>query len=254
MLKKHFSLAAMVGLAGSVMWMGCSSDDPPATTPGETDAGTQTGTDAGNTETDSGNKQPEKDAGDKDASAFEGVDITYGKCPDFAKCGGDVTGSWKVSGGCVSDDAFAEAKVKCPGLQESDVAIKASGTVVATATTIQRKTTAQITAKVSVPKSCSPIPDCSLIAGGLQSGAVPGAPKFEKATCADSGANCDCDVVATVTEDTDDEYTTSGNVLTTKDPARTFDYCAKADTVTYTETTPPVKDVFTLPFVVELTK
>ena len=254
MLTKRFSLAAVVGLAGSVMWIGCSSDDSPATTTGDTDAGTQTGTDSGNTDTDSGNNQGDKDASNDKDAGFEGVDVTYGKCPEFTKCGGDVAGSWMVAGGCVSDDAFAAAKVKCPGLEESDVVIKANGTVVATATTIQRKTAVQVSAKIAVPKTCSPVPDCGLIATGLQSGAVPGAPKFEKAKCTDSGANCDCDVLGTVTEDTDDEYTTSGNVLTTKDPERTFEYCAKADTITYTETTPPAKDSFTLPFVVELKK
>ena len=254
MLTKSFSLAAVVGLAGSVMWVGCSSDDPKVSAPTQ-DAGTGTDNDSGKSDTDSGNNNPpDDDAGSKKDAGFDGVDITYGKCPDFTKCGGDVVGSWKVSGGCVADDAFAEAKTKCPGLQESDVVIKANGTVVATATTIERKTNVQVSAKVVVPKSCSPVADCSLIAAGLQTGALPGAPKFETATCTDSGANCNCDVVGTVNEETNDDYTTAGNVLTTKDPDRTFDYCVKGTKTTYKETTAPVKGEFSLPIIVELTK
>ncbi len=254
MLTKSFSLAAVVGLAGSVMWVGCSSDDPNTSAPTQ-DAGPGSDNDSGNNDTDSGNNNPpDDDAGSKQDASFEGVDIKYGKCPDFVKCGGDVVGSWKVSGGCVPDDAFAEARTKCPGLQESDVVIKANGTVVATATTIERKTNVQVSAKVVVPKSCSPIADCGLIATGLQTGALPGAPKFDTATCTDSGANCNCDVVGSINEDTSDDYTTSGNVLTTKDPERTFDYCVKGNVTTYKETTAPAQGEFSLPIIVEIAK
>lgn len=254
MLSKSFSVAAVVGLTGSVVWIGCSSDDPAATNT-TTDAGPETEKDSGSGEVDSGGGQGEKDSGAKeDSGSFEGVDITYGKCPAFTKCGGDVTGSWKVSGGCVADDAFAEAKTKCPGLQESNVVIKANGTVVATATKITRKTNVQVSAKVTVPKSCSPVPDCGLIGAGLQTGALPGAPKFDKATCTDSGANCDCDVVGTVTEEADDDYTTADGVLTTADPARTFDYCVDGNKTTYKETTAPAQGTFSLPIIVEITK
>ncbi len=252
MLTRSFSLAAVVGLAGSVVWIGCSSDDPPANNPSNVDAGGGNENDAGTGGTDSGNEQP-KDGGDKDAG-FEGVDITYGKCPDFTKCGGDVTGSWKVKGGCVPDDAFAELKETCQGLVESDVVIKANGTVVATATTIDRKTNIHVSAKLAIPKSCSPVPDCSLIASGLQSGFLPGAPKFEKATCTDSGTSCNCDVTGTFSEQANDEYTTANDVLTTKDPERTFDYCVKDSTLTYRETTEPAQGQFTLPVIVDLSK
>jgi len=254
MLSKSFSVAAVVALTGSVVWMGCSSDDSPAAT-NTTDAGSNTENDAGSDPVDSGNDQGKKDSGTtNDAGTFEGVDITYGKCPAVAKCGGDIVGSWKVSGGCVPDDAFAEAKAQCPGLQESDVVIKANGTVVATATTVERKTNVQVSAKVVVPKACSPVPDCGLIAAGLQTGALPGAPKFEKATCTDGGDNCNCDVLGTASEESNDDYTTNGGVLTTTNPDRTFDYCVDGNKTTYTETTPVGQGEFRLPVIVEITK
>ena len=255
MLTKSFSLAAVIALAGSVSWMGCS-DDPAASTGTTPDAGTNSQSDSGSRGSDSGTGADD-DAGSKeDSGDFTGVDISYGKCPDFTKCGGDIVGSWTVSGGCVPDDAFAGAKAQCEGLQESDVVIKANGTVVATATTIERKVNVHVSAKVTVPKSCSPLPDCSLIAAGLQTGALPGAPKFEKATCADSGANCDCDVAGTVAEETTDDYTAADGVVTTTDASgdRTYEYCVQGNKTTYKETTAPVEGEFTLPIIVELTK
>src|SRR5436190_1748658 len=44
------------------------------------------------------------------------VPIAYGaaKCPAFTKCGGDEKGVWNVTGGCVTEEAFAQAKSQCP--------------------------------------------------------------------------------------------------------------------------------------------
>ncbi|MBX3263984.1 MAG: hypothetical protein KF782_30200 [Labilithrix sp.] len=251
MLKKSFSLAVVVALSGSLVWVGCSSDDSSATEPGA-DAGNTDTTDAG--AQDSGGGDPVDTGAPEDETPPPTVDVTYGTCPAFAKCGGDIAGSWKVSGGCVSSDAFAEAKAQCPAFQESDVVIKASGTVVATATNVKRKTSVSLTAKLAIPKSCTVVTDCGLIATGLKTGAVPGAPKFETANCTDAGAICNCDVAGTLDETTDDAYTSADGVVTTTDPTRTFEYCVDGDKTTYTETTAPSANSFSLPIFVEITK
>jgi len=252
MLTKNFSLAVVVALVGSVSWMGCS-DDPAVDTGTTPDAGTDSQSDSGTNGSDSGS-----DAGSKeDSGGVTGVDISYGNCPEFTKCGGDIVGSWSVSGGCASGDAFAGAKAQCEGLQESDVVIKANGTMVATATTIERKVTVHVSAKVTIPKSCSPVPDCNLIATGLQTGVgISGAPKFETATCTDAGANCDCDVAGTMTEETTDDYTAADGVVTTTAESgdRTYEYCVQENKTTFKETTAPVEGQFKLPITVELTK
>ncbi|MBX3211244.1 MAG: hypothetical protein KF850_04365 [Labilithrix sp.] len=253
MLRKSFSLATVVALSASLVWVGCSSDDPPGSAaPGD---------DAGNTDTDAATGVEDAgDSGPVDTGAPEAdtpppmVDVTYGTCPAFAKCGGDIAGSWKVSGGCVSSDAFAEAKQQCPAFQESDVVIKANGTVVATATNVVRKTTVKLTAKLAIPKACTVVTDCGLIAAGLKTGAVPGAPKFETATCTEAGALCNCDVSGTLDETTDDTYTTADGVVTTTNPTRTFDYCVDGNKTTYVETTPPAPNAFALPIFIEISK
>ena len=254
MLNRSFALAVMVTLAGAVCWAGCSGDD--GATPGNTadpDAGTPNGNDAG--ADDSGGNTPVDSGTPEDSGPAATVDIAYGTCPAFTKCGGDIVGTWKVTGGCVGSDAFADAKAQCAGLQESDVVIKASGTVVATATKVQRTTTVTLSAKVAIPKTCAQgITNCALIGAGLQSGALPGAPKFDTATCTEAGTSCNCTVAVTVDEKTDDSYTAAGGVVTTTNPTRTFDYCVDGNKTTYKETTPPAQGTFALPIIVELGK
>ncbi|MBX3209363.1 MAG: hypothetical protein KF764_30300 [Labilithrix sp.] len=251
MLSKSFSLAVVVVLSGSLVWVGCSSDDPPAT---------ESSADAGNSNVDAGGGEDAgRDPVDTGAPEVDVpppmVDITYGACAAFEKCGGDIAGSWKVSGGCVSSDAFADLKAQCAGFEESDVVIKAGGTVVATATNVKRKTSVKLTAKIALPKICAaPIENCAVIASGLKSGAVPGAPKFETATCTDAGTICNCDVAATIDETTDDSYTAADGVVTTTNPTRNFEYCVDGSKTTYTETTPPTAGAFSLPIVVEISK
>jgi len=253
MLNRSVALAVMVTLAGAVCWAGCSGDagsapgavvDPDAGTPNGNDAGAE---DSGGDPVDSGTPE--------DSGPAATVDITYGTCPTFTKCGGDIVGSWKVTGGCVSSDVFAEAKAQCDGLQESDVVIKASGTVVATATKVQRTTTLTLSGKVAVPKSCAQgVSNCAFIGAALQSGAIPGAPKFDTATCTDGGALCNCTVATTVDEKKDDAYTAADGVVTTTDPTRTYDYCVDGNKMTYKETTPPAQGAFALPVIVEVGK
>jgi len=262
MLKQTcFSLASVVALGGLV-WSaganaGCSSSDSPAT--GDTDAGNTSsssgGTDSGSSGgNDSGTSSGGNDSGSKaDTGTKTGVAITYGKCPAFTKCGGDVVGSWKVSGGCLSEDTFAPFKEQCPGLQESNVVILANGTINVSATNVKRDTETNVTAHLVVPQSCSPIadPNCTLIPTGLTSGAL--GQKFDKADCKVNAKNCDCDVELSIVENTDDTYTSTPDGTLTVNGTKgdqTFDFCVNpANKLTFQETT---KDA--LPFIVESTK
>lgn len=228
-MRAYSALGVAITVAG-VVWLGCSSDEPSAAT-SATDAGADSGgsTDAGSSPTaDSGGNTT--DSGVKPTTT-----ITYGQCAAFTKCGGDVVGSWKVTGGCLSQDQFADAKAQCQGLQESNVVIKADGTVTVTATRVMRNTVVNVTGKVLVPKSCAPLPSCAVIAGALQVGF--NNLKFDTATCTESGDSCDCAVERTLTENTDDAYTTDNGTLTTENPTRTFDYCVTADKNVFQETT-----------------
>src|SRR5262245_26380797 len=102
MLTKCFSLAGLIGVTALVVWAGCGGDEANVSSGGN---------DAGPDSNGIIDHQPNpQDAGDNDTGtgpSFKGVEITYGTCPAFTKCGGDVVGTWNLTGGCLSADTFA---------------------------------------------------------------------------------------------------------------------------------------------------
>jgi hypothetical protein len=184
-----------------------------------------------------------KDAGLVDPNTVPGVTIPYGKCEAFTKCDGPIVGSWKVTGGCLSDNTFDQFRTFCQDLKEHDVVIKADGTVEATSDMVTQKTSIFLSAQIDVPKECAkkvPFSDgsCNSIPGLLTSG-ITGGSSFDHATCEDAGDLCKCaGDVKVVEKGIPTPYTTDGTgVLTTQNPTRNFEYCPSGDMITYRETT-----------------
>jgi hypothetical protein len=232
MLRRSFSLASVVGLGGLVVFAGCSDDPSPAA-----------GRDAGPSSTDSGADPQDSGSTTPDSGQAPGATITYGTCPAFTKCGGDLLGSWKVSGGCLSEDTFAAAKTQCPGLKETDVVITASGTVDVTATNVNRDVSISLTGKVAVPKTCLEGAPCAALGLGLTNPLLaPGGLAFKTATCTDGTDVCNCDVATTRDDKSDVGYTTTPDGTLTIPASgaakeQTYDYCVAGSKLTYTETT-----------------
>jgi hypothetical protein len=234
MLRKCCSLASVVGSSAVLVWAGCGSDDQ-----GGGIGAADSGADSLGQSADAGSLQDS--AGDSEAP---GVVITYGKCEAFTKCGGDVVGVWKASGGCLSEETFVAARKNCPALKESDVVITAKGTMTITPTTLARNTKITLSGKLFLPKSCVPLPQatCATVAAGLMSPFAPGGLSFDKATCVDAPTDaCNCEVFTELKEPaaTDTYTTTPDGTLSAKGAAgdRTYDYCVAANKLTYTETT-----------------
>lgn len=261
MLARCLSAASAIVLCSLAVWPGCGGSE--AATPRLRDSDSGTKSDA------SANVDEDEDAGTVDSGTGTPVDagsdatstlpppatIVYGTCPAFTPCGGEATGTWTVTGGCLSDATFAAVKqAPCDGVQESDVVLKAAGTLTANGGKITRNTKVEMTAKLAVPKACAeqaPGGSCAIFQYGLTTEIQPGTPPFfDTATCTSNGAGgCNCNVSKTTAENTVNDYTASGNVLTTTDPTRTFDYCVQGTKISYKETTEG-----SLPIVVELTK
>jgi hypothetical protein len=226
-------------VACAVWWTGCSSD--PATGTNNPDGGG--GTPEGGSTADSATPDS---SGGTDAATDTGVDaalsgpflpISYGaaSCPAFAACGGNVKGSWTLTGGCVTEALFAPAKAQCAGIVESNVKIEARGTVVADAVTITRKTDVRFSATLAVPGACLMGGSCAQLGPVIVALA-----KLKTAACvSDGGTGCTCNVTNDVNNDTADAYTIAGNTLTTGAgaSARTYDYCVAANEIKYKETT-----------------
>jgi hypothetical protein len=220
----------------SAWWTGCSSDSSSSGTNPTPDSGGTPDT-GGNTEggsiDDSGTDGPNQGLDAALTGPF--IPITYGACPASAPCGGDVKGTWKLTGGCVTEALFAAAKGQCPTLAESNVVIEARGVVAADAVTITRNSEVKFSATLAVPAACKPgAATCAQIGTAIiASGAV------KTATCVDDGAGCTCQVTNALADSTSEAYTTAGNTLTTgaAPNARTFDYCVAASELKYKETT-----------------
>ena len=239
------SLAIYIGCGGSEASSSSSSGGP-----ADGGGGSETSTPADTGTPDTGGGGP------KDAP-FDGfidapvVDLTFGTCTAFTPCGGDEKGTWKVSGGCLSDSFLAPAADACAGFTTSNEVIKAKGIVTADGANIVRRTEVKLTANAFIPFSCAPnnLTDCNAIALGAQFQYG-----FDKATCTTNTGNtgCDCAIEETVTENATDTYTKSGTTITTGS-GDTFDYCVDGMKLTYTQTNsqgnqPPY------PLFIELTK
>jgi len=241
MKSKLFVVGASV-LVCSGLWMGCSSGS--SVDNGTADGG-PSGSEAGASETGTTEGGSNDAGGGTDSSTTVEItgpliDIQYKGCTPLAACGGDVKGTWRLTGGCVPDGAFAAAKQQCAGLVESNVKFQARGVVFADATKITRKTEVKLTATLAVPQMCvAAIGTCADVATAIKFTGI------DTATCAVSAGGCDCDVADQTNENTTDAYTTSGNTLTSG--VRTFDYCVAGNEIKYEETTAKaVPAVFTL--------
>lgn len=247
---KHVKGGAVALFALTAMWLGCggstnnnggSSSGGPTdggpTTDGATSSSSSGGPDAA---TDSGGGSDSGGGTDAGINAPE-VNITFGNCPAFVPCGGDPKGTWKLSGGCIPDTAFADLTQLCPTAALSNVVIKARGIVTIDATTIDRDSEIKTTATINIPQAClQQIPggSCAALQLGLTLQPPTGA-GLDKATCAADGANgCNCDIEDATRVKEKSAYTAAGNTISTVGPpARTFDFCVDQGKFSYTETT-----------------
>lgn len=236
MMSKWVGLGLGVGLF-TVAWLGCGGSEATSngsSSGGTSDSGPETSTTSdsgGATDSGGGSKLDVKFDGNIDAPE---VSITFGACPAFAPCGGDEKGTWKVTGGCLSEEVLADAKAACAGFTTSNEVIKAKGIVTTDGTNVVRQTQVKFSANAHIPASCAAQAggNCQLVALGAQTQFG-----FDKATCAtaDGGDGCDCEVEDTLTEQSAGTYTKSGNTITT-DGGDTFDYCVQGAKLSYTQT------------------
>lgn len=246
-----FFMAAWVGCSGKTDSPGETNSSPDAG--GSPDATSMTSPDA-NTGPDP--KPDASTAGNEDFDAGTPVDVSYGTCQPFTACGGNIVGTWKITGGCVSNQTFADLKSKfCEGIEEGNVVIKAAGTLTATDTTVTRQTKVDISADAFIPQQCAAKAggSCQIVEAGLSTSVLGTDPPFDKAKCTTDGAGgCNCSVSKAYVENVTGAYTASGNTITTTNPNRTFDYCVDGSKLTYQETTSA--GTVSFPIIVELAK
>ena len=186
---------------------------------GGTDAGM--GTDAG---------------GDPDAGSPTARPITFMEtCPDFTACGGDLTGTWRYDGVCVTHaEVEAELQGACPTASFISGTGSIDGTVSFDGTNVMRDSTTTLSLVANIPMACTMGLACSLV-----DGVIMGMTMVDSVTCVDAamGTGCDCTITDTETISENDPYTVTGTFFENTTTTRRWDYCVDGMDLTVREIT-----------------
>jgi hypothetical protein len=194
---------ALVGIA--LLVVSCGS------VTGQTDAG---GGGRGGSGGGGGARNPTGGAGGADAG-----------CVSVPACGGDIVGTWKVTGSCLN--ATKDLSSVCAGAS-ADVTYMFAGTVTYKADqTYSSALTATVTVHEHYPSGCMPF---GLTCAQLGQEAADASPVVVSASCStDALGRCNCDSVTTPTvTNTPGTYSISGDTLTTAQGSTTSTpYCVQ---------------------------
>ena len=160
-----------------------------------------------------------------------------GSCGQSAACGGDITGSWKVTSSCLKLELDMGAK-NCPGLTQEVKQVSTSGTVSYNSDkTYDASLTVTGLVEMSVPASCltqqSVTLTCAQLQQSLQTGE--GANGFQSVSCSgSSGCTCSLELAPQNTASSG-TYSTSDGIITETEAGGTPDdssYCVQGSTLT----------------------
>ena len=136
------------------------------------------------------------------------VALTFGSCPALTPCGGDPTGTWFYTEGCVNDP-FGQATAVCAAITAKNLSGTVKGRVTfSSGTQVERHVTLSASGVLDVPASClMGVLSCAQVQTALR-GQLPGA------TCAVAGGGCECSVSRSQVIDDSTGYAVTGTRLT----------------------------------------
>lgn len=212
-----------------------SGTDSPTATP---DANPEASADAesipdASTTADAGNPFP--DAGPLGDPPWVPITVlTTGTCPVLTPCGGDVTGTWDVSGACI-EVPIESALAACPGAMITRREGRGRGRVIFGTSPMIARRIAQSEAVVEmfVPALCAtPLGGCPGLQTLLQR-------VNAAATCSPTPASdCNCSAGANFTINDTDTYSTMNNEITSASSSKRWAYCIAENTLRYRDTSP----------------
>src|SRR5690606_25760151 len=125
-------------------------------------------------------------SGETPAASTKEIDVEYkAACPAFTACGGNPSGTYDYSAGCVGD-AFAKVKEACPTVDTSNAKVTIKGTIYFLAeSALKRDVTLKISGSLEVPAECVPGGQCAAAETALKGA-------FPNTTCAAADAGCTC--------------------------------------------------------------
>ncbi len=155
-----------------------------------------------------------------------------GTCDPLVACGGDVVGSWDVSGGCF-EVALEERVSMCPGAMVSRREGRGRGRVVFGADGVaHRVAEAIVEVELFVPAICAAFVSCPMIESMIRPGVT-------EASCPmDAMGNCNCTARQRTLIDDTDFYTVEGNEIVSTTSGKRWEYCIAGDELRYRDTSP----------------
>ncbi len=216
----------------SSLVVACSGDNGSSTTDdggtndggGTTDGGTTDGgaTDGGTTDggtTDGGGA----DGGVLNCANAKPVVLTIGSCSTLTACGGDPTGTWNYTQGCLADP-FAQAKKTCQALNVTQQTATVQGCIQFAGNLVGRNVKVSYSASATFPLACA-LGDCANAETALKG-------YFQTATCTKSTTECNCTVASTYTTTGGDTYSTANNQIVTG-AGDHYDFCVNGTSLGY---------------------
>lgn len=153
-------------------------------------------------------------------------------CPPLVACGGDVVGTWDVTGGCFELPIEGELS-RCPGAAVTRREGQARGRVTFDGAFARRVAQSEVLVEITVPAICASIVSCATIESTIRSS---GAPDSVCVTEADGSCRCAARQVSAI--DDADGYTIEGNQIVSATLGRRWDYCIDGTSLRYEDVTP----------------
>ena len=244
MLTRFLSITAVSSLL--LVLAACGDDDGMVPIDSGSGGGDSGGTDAGRPDaggTDAGGGMDAGGGTDAGGVTDGGVDATsptarpitfMESCPDFTPCGGDLVGTWRYDGVCVT---HAEVEAALTDACASATFVSGTGSVDGTvsfdAANVMRDGTTILSIVVNIPMSCTMGLGCGLV--GM---VIEGMAMVDSVTCVDAAApanGCDCTVMDTEVISESDPYTATGNVFENDTSMRRWEYCVDGTDLTVHE-------------------
>jgi hypothetical protein len=169
---------------------------------------------------DGGN--PFGDAGALGEPAWADVDVHYDgtECDALVPCGGDVVGTWDVTGGCFELPNIETMIALCPGATITTRTARARGRVSFDGTFARRLAQSEVEIEVFVPAICASF------AGGCDGIETQVQMRVPDSACVASAAgDCTCAARQIGVIDDADAYTIEGNEIVSSTGAKRWAYC-----------------------------
>jgi hypothetical protein len=153
-------------------------------------------------------------------------------CPPLLACGGDVVGTWDVTGACFELPIEDELS-RCPGAAITRREGRARGRVTFDGAFARRVAQSEVLVEITVPAVCAAVVPCATIESTLRSGGAP-----DSACVSEASGACRCAARQVTAIDDADGYRIEGNQIVSATLGRRWDYCIEGTSLRYQDVTP----------------